>query len=751
MFRHAWLALLFFFASLPALGAPSVTIGPGAKSGQATVIIATDDTSDSKAIPTDGVCSARVVIAGSDVVELWGVNSPATAATSGTQIGADFTTSTPPTVPYTWTAGTTHVKVKGTTATTGGSVVIIDCNPLMSLGGGAGNTYSVTSYGAVANGTTNDVAAINRAIDAACDAGGGIVYFPPGTYAVGSTGANVFYSGIQVTCSNVLLLGVPFVSEIVPLFTHGGSMLNICPAFTNTPAYGTNENCAAVANIENVRIEGLYFNDPDARDTCNGYSAAAGTCTSEESHAIYVNECDDCIVHANKIEGIGDEGINFSSYSGGGGVVSSNLVINTPSIRGSAGSSIEVEGQNILVINNTVQDISADPFADAGNCTTLCDNRGTGIVASTNGAIETTDILIANNTLRNIDAYTGIFAYSNSDFIRDITIEGNMIEMGSTASYGCIETPTYPGTPTRCAIAIQGNSGNPTRDRISVVGNTVTGGILSGDEDNLGSVKIADNTVTGDEGIGITAAGKPLSIVANTITSFQANGIYITGLEDDDRTGSVLVSNNSLIGNNDDATQDQAIMFYSPASPCGTDGVVPGGVVIDGNTIQGSATADSLTNAIQIDVCARAIISNNSIDFLTASHSTGSGIQNGAVITGNRIKSPDLYGIITQVSGGVVSNNLIEASGNRGIFASGANDVTITGNTIHGNVASFAIDASGQRPICLGNISKSDDGSDRTIVCGETAPSGAGCSADGADAGGLCGFNQVCNTGDTGC
>lgn len=126
MFRHVWLALLLFFASFPALGAPSVTIGPGAKSSQTTIVIVTDDTSDSMAIPTDGICTARVSIAGSDVVEIWGVNPPATART---QIGSDFTASTSPNAPFTWKAGTTHVKVQGTTATTGGSTVIIDCAP----------------------------------------------------------------------------------------------------------------------------------------------------------------------------------------------------------------------------------------------------------------------------------------------------------------------------------------------------------------------------------------------------------------------------------------------------------------------------------------------------------------------------------------------------------------------------------------------------------------------------------------------
>jgi polygalacturonase len=43
-------------------------------------------------------------------------------------------------------------------------------------------TFNVRDYGATGNGSTNDTAAINRAIDAANADGGGIVVFPAGTY-----------------------------------------------------------------------------------------------------------------------------------------------------------------------------------------------------------------------------------------------------------------------------------------------------------------------------------------------------------------------------------------------------------------------------------------------------------------------------------------------------------------------------------------------------------------------------------------
>ena len=46
--------------------------------------------------------------------------------------------------------------------------------------------YNVTTYGAAGNGSTLDSPAINAAIDTCAAAGGGTVYFPPGTYLSGS-------------------------------------------------------------------------------------------------------------------------------------------------------------------------------------------------------------------------------------------------------------------------------------------------------------------------------------------------------------------------------------------------------------------------------------------------------------------------------------------------------------------------------------------------------------------------------------
>lgn len=70
--------------------------------------------------------------------------------------------------------------------------------------------YSVKDFGAVGDGTTDDLAAINNAI-AACPATGGVVFFPPGTYRITDT-LNIGNGDATTlaTRQNITLLGASF-------------------------------------------------------------------------------------------------------------------------------------------------------------------------------------------------------------------------------------------------------------------------------------------------------------------------------------------------------------------------------------------------------------------------------------------------------------------------------------------------------------------------------------------------------------
>lgn len=59
-------------------------------------------------------------------------------------------------------------------------------------------TINVLQYGAKGDGVTNDTAAFNSALQAAANAGGGIVLVPPATYLVGGTGNTIRFRGANI-------------------------------------------------------------------------------------------------------------------------------------------------------------------------------------------------------------------------------------------------------------------------------------------------------------------------------------------------------------------------------------------------------------------------------------------------------------------------------------------------------------------------------------------------------------------------
>ena len=97
--------------------------------------------------------------------------------------------------------------------------------------------HNVKGYGAKGDGVTDDTAAIQAAVDAAEAAGGGIVFFPNGTYLTSST--------LTVESSNVHLVGAGKSSTLI---NYTGSAVAV-------------QVGDGIINAQNVQISNLYIND----------------------------------------------------------------------------------------------------------------------------------------------------------------------------------------------------------------------------------------------------------------------------------------------------------------------------------------------------------------------------------------------------------------------------------------------------------------------------------------------------------
>ena len=98
--------------------------------------------------------------------------------------------------------------------------------------------FNVREYGATGDGSTNDAADIQEAIDAAEAAGHGIVYYPPGTYN--------FTTALTQTGNNILHVGAGYSSKLVSGVSSG-------------VAFYVNDNTAGGGSITGFQMKDLWI------------------------------------------------------------------------------------------------------------------------------------------------------------------------------------------------------------------------------------------------------------------------------------------------------------------------------------------------------------------------------------------------------------------------------------------------------------------------------------------------------------
>jgi hypothetical protein len=139
-----------------------------------------------------------------------------------------------------------------TDAATANRIVLRDANAAAIVYDKGGAAYNVKAYGAKGDGSTDDRAAIQAAINAAASSGG-VVYFPAGTYYLSS--------GLSTTSNKVTFLGANSSAVVLKMMSATGDTL----AITADNAYvyglsfwpGVNRTSGAELHVKNVGIGGV--------------------------------------------------------------------------------------------------------------------------------------------------------------------------------------------------------------------------------------------------------------------------------------------------------------------------------------------------------------------------------------------------------------------------------------------------------------------------------------------------------------
>jgi parallel beta-helix repeat protein len=318
-------------------------------------------------------------------------------------------------------------------------------------GGGSGaNVFSVVDYGATGNGSTDDRAAIQAAVDAANTAGGGVVYFPIGSYAV--TSGTVTVS----STAGITLRGAGIGSVIKSTVSTQGAKVTIT---------GTN------VGVEMLKFDGGYTSGAHSGDfglinITDGKKVRIRLCT-------FVNSLDRAIRIRGAAEDLDISYNVFSnhfeaihSFATSSSAIPQRIAITHNFFRDNWGTGAEtgaVKLQNGQTTRSAGHIVSDNIISNTGQMgielwNSLADSTITGNTIervefgiSLDGTIRTA---VTGNTVKLV-TYTGIESATST---ADNTITGNIVSgynsSGTrTGTYGIITSNT---PPTR--IAIVGNS-----------------------------------------------------------------------------------------------------------------------------------------------------------------------------------------------------------------------------------------------------------------------------------------------------
>lgn len=321
------------------------------------------------------------------------------------------------------------------------------------------NVFNVRHYGATGDGSTDDTAAIQAALDAASAAGRGTVYFPAGTYIVAPTTTTRL-----IVYSNVELIGDGDVSTIQVKTDAGNYATVIGPADDST----------ALSNftMRDLRID----QNAAANTTCN---IATGN-ASIAQHAVRVFVGSDIRIERVRFDsccGINTVTLNGTSVERVSVRDCRFRFVPTTGVSGYDNSAVYCEATDHEVIGCTFEaDIGSKAtgaIETHGGPSLVSGNRvsgylhGVNIVTEASGSLPTNNINVVGNTIS--DCVIGIRLWSTTGkSLRSVKVANNAI---SVAQVSHANTSRNAGIE---FVYIAGGTLEGSFDGIDIVNNQIT-------------------------------------------------------------------------------------------------------------------------------------------------------------------------------------------------------------------------------------------------------------------------------------
>lgn len=420
------------------------------------------------------------------------------------------------------------------------------------------NVFHATRFGATGDGTTDDTLALQNAIDEANLAGGGTVFFEPGTYITSS--ALTLYS-------NIILLGAGWgtalkmanSSNVIQMITASGQN-NIIVSDIQLNGNKANQSDNFLHGIRMADCKRVIVNRVFAHNF-KGIAAAGSEGTGIRLRGAVGTYNADSIIFGCITASNG--GVGIGCYRTGGVIYANCLSYENDSM-GLSFSSDEVSNfGNVIVGCHSRNNIQAGVNLEyQGEATVLGVAVKNHDSASALGGIRIADSrrIVVSSFTSHDDLYGVRFASTTGSDPWSININGGHIWSPTTDGIFIRggTTSTCPGKASLSNVVIRKSDGDGIDIQNNVGTVNITGGeiwssssvgirVSASAETTINGVSILDNT---GNGIRVDSASGTINITGNTIKRNGGHGIYVQDIADGGVIGNNVCSENGQSASN---------------------------------------------------------------------------------------------------------------------------------------------------------------------------------------------------------